>query len=77
MWYCIATMTKVQKSAKAIIAHLHAADKELCEAKRRASESGMLLVVNAIHESQWNLDEAIAHVEWDVKLNSKKVQKRI
>jgi len=56
-------MTKVRKVAKAIIEHLHAADKELCIAKRLAGDSDMGLVVNDIHESQWMLDEAIAHVD--------------
>ena len=76
MWYCIATMTKVQKASEAIIALLHAADRQLGEAKRIASDAKMKLVINDIHESQWYLDEAIAHAEWDARLNVKKSSKK-
>jgi len=54
---------KVQTAAKAIIAHLHAADKELRKAMVLAGNSGLVLVTNPIREVQFSLDDALTRAE--------------
>lgn len=54
--------------------HLHAADKELRLAMRIAGDAKMVLVTNDIRESEWYLDEALAHASTTtVKNNSRKL----
>jgi len=56
-------MTKVQTAAKGIIAHLHAADKELRKAMVLAGDSGLMPVTHPIREAQFSLDDALTRAE--------------
>jgi hypothetical protein len=60
------------KKHKRILSNLHAADIFLRAAMVEAGSKKMVLVTDAIRESEWYLDEAIAHTEWCAKIASKK-----
>lgn len=62
-------MTKAQKN---ILAYLHTADVFLRKAMIEAGNAKLTLVVNDIRESEWYLDDAIAHAE-EKRIKVKKV----
>jgi bifunctional N-acetylglucosamine-1-phosphate-uridyltransferase/glucosamine-1-phosphate-acetyltransferase GlmU-like protein len=65
-----------------IIEHLHAADKELRKAMVLAGgmvlkgQLSMNLVTNDIQESEWYLDEALAHTQAHAKAVDEKKSKK-
>ena len=65
-------MSKKHKAAVEVIKYLHTADAELRKAMITAADAGMRLVTQNIRESEWYLDEAIAHSERHLKKNSGK-----
>jgi len=69
LWYCAALMTATQKEITAL---LHTADSHLRSAMVLAAGEEMPMVTDAIRESQWHLDEALAKVERYPKKNKKR-----
>lgn len=69
----VPTMTKAQKT---VTAYLTIADTFLRKAMVAAGEAKMPLVTNDIRESEFHLDEALAHTESYAKAGSKKKLKK-
>ena len=67
-------MTATQKE---IITLLHIADAHLRSAMVLAGTKKMVLVTDAIRESEWYLDEAIAHTEWCAKIALKRKSRKL
>jgi hypothetical protein len=67
-------MTRKQSQLAAVaIAQLTQADVHLRAAMVAASEAGVVLATNDILDSELCLDDAIAHVEWHLEKNQKRI----